>query len=57
MAQSVKRLALDFGSGHDLLVPEIKPLIELCADSTNFAWESASLSALPLLACSLKINK
>ena len=29
MAQSVKRLALDFGSGHDLTVREFEPRIEL----------------------------
>ena len=57
MAQLVICPTLDNGSGHDLVVPEIKPLIELWADSTNSAWEYASLSALPLLACSLKINK
>ena len=35
MAQSVKRLTLDFGSGHDLVVPEIKPCVQLCTDSAE----------------------
>ena len=33
VAQSVKRLTLDFGSGHDLMVCGFKPSIKLCADS------------------------
>ena len=32
VAQSVKRPTLDFGSGHDLMVPEIGPHIGLHAD-------------------------
>ena len=36
MAQSVKRLTLDFGSGHDLAVHELEP----CADSTKPTWDS-----------------
>ena len=32
VAQSVKHLTLDFGSGHDLVVHEFEPLIRLCAD-------------------------
>ena len=31
---SVKRLTLDFGSGHDLTVHEIEPRVRLCTDST-----------------------
>ena len=51
MAQLVKRSTLDLGSGHDLMVPEIKAHIALCADITEPAWDSlsASLSAPPLL--------
>ena len=51
MAQAVKRLTLDFGSGHDVTVREFEPQIGLCADITEPAWDSlsASLSAPPLL--------
>ena len=44
MAQSVKPPALDFGSGRDLAVGELKPRIGPCADSTEPAWDSVSLS-------------
>ena len=54
MAQSVKRLTLDFGSGHDLMVRGIEPRVGLCADSVEPAWDFLSLS---LLSLSLKINK
>ena len=47
--------ASDFGSGHDLKVCGFEPRVGLCADSMALA--AASLSALPLLALSLKINK
>ena len=47
MAQLVKHLTLDFGSGHNLRVLESKPHIRLCADSTDSAWDS--LSAPPQL--------
>ena len=49
MAQSVKCPTLGFGSGHDLMVHEIKPRIGICADSTEPAWDShfLSLSAPP----------
>ena len=49
VAQSVKHLTLDFSSGHDLMVREIKPhdLIIL----------SPSLSAPLLLVCSPSQNK
>ena len=49
MAQSVKCLTLDFGSGHDLTVGEFEPCIELSADSMELAWDSLSpfLSAPP----------
>ena len=43
MAQSVKCLILDFGSGHDLTVHEFEPRIRLCADSAEPAWDSLSL--------------
>ena len=58
MAQSVKRLTLGFGSGHDLTVGEFKLQ---APDSVEPAWGSLSpsLSASPLLvlAVSLKMNK
>ena len=49
--QWVKRLTLDFGSGHDLTVCEIKPHVWLCADSMEPAWDSLCpfLSAPPSL--------
>ena len=52
-AQSIERLTLDFGSGCDLTVHGIKPLVGLCADSVETAWDSLSLS----LSLSLKISK
>ena len=30
MAESVKRLTLDFGLGHDLVVGEFEPRVRLC---------------------------
>ena len=42
MAPSVKHLTLDFGSGHDLMVHEFEPRIELCTDSVEPAWDSLS---------------
>ena len=35
VAQSVKRLTLDFGSGHDLKVCEIKPWVRFHVDSSE----------------------
>ena len=37
-----KGQSLDFGSGHDLTVQEIKLCARLCADSTKTAWDSLS---------------
>ena len=59
MAQSVKRLTLDFGSGHDLKVHEIEPSVRV--PRLEF---SLSLSLCPspahmcarALSLSLKIN-
>ena len=62
VAQPVKRLTLDFGSGHDLMVHGIELQAGLCADSTRPAWDSLPLS-LPLsrlrtwCVCSLSQNK
>ena len=52
MAQLVKRPTLDFGSGHDLMVPGTEPHVGFCADSAEPAWDFF-LS----LFLSLKINK
>ena len=59
--QSLKLLTVGFGSGHELMIPEFKPLIGLCADSTEPAWDILSLSlprplSLYLKLKSLKIN-
>ena len=35
VAQSVNPLTLGFGSGHDLIVPEFKPRVRLCADGVE----------------------
>ena len=62
MAQLVKHLTFDFGSGHALMVCEVQPRLGPCADSTEPAWDSLSPSLKPLpclcsLSLSLKINK
>ena len=63
MTQSVKCPTLDVGSGQELIVRGLEPRIRLCTDSAEPAWESLplslplSLSAPPLLALSLEINK
>ena len=44
MAQWVKRLTLDVGSGHDLTVCEIEAHVGLCADSTELACKFLILS-------------
>ena len=55
----VKHPTLDFGSGQDLTVHEFEFRTELCADSTEPAWDSLSpsLYLCPSSAFSLKINK
>ena len=53
MAQLVKHWTLDFGSGHDLTIGEFEPHVELCTDSVEPIWDSPSLSAPPLLECTL----
>ena len=59
VAQLLKHLTLNFGSGHDLTICEIKPHVKLCASSVEPAWDSLSPS-LHSLACtcsfSLKTN-
>ena len=49
MAQSVKLLTLDLGSGHDLIVPEFEPHLQFHADSG--ACLGFSLSGPLLLVC------
>ena len=44
MAQCIKSPTLDFGSGRDLMVPEFKPCVRLCTESTETAWDSLFLS-------------
>ena len=51
LGDSVKRLTLDLGSGHDLTVHGFDPRMGLCADIAEL-----SLSAPPLLACSLSLS-
>ena len=61
MAQSVKCPTLDLGPGHDLTAGEFESHSGLWADSAEPAWNSVSLSLLPLPTphrmFSLKINK
>ena len=59
MAQSVKRPAPGFGSGHDLTVREFEPCIGLCPGSAEPAWDSLSLSfsAPPALSLSLSLSR
>ena len=48
MAQSIKRLTVDFDSGHDLTVCEMEPRVGSHAESTEPALDFVCLS-LPLL--------
>ena len=59
VAQSVKRPTLDFHSGQDLTVHEIKPRIKLCTGSAEPAWDSLSpsLSLCPPLALSPSLSQ
>ena len=57
VAQSVKCLTLNFGSGHDLTGHEFKPCVGLCADSEKPAWDSLSLSAPPQLVHALCLSQ
>ena len=62
VAQLVKHLTLDFGSGHDLTVCGIKPRVGLYADGVGPAWDSfSSVLFVPppllTLGLSLKINQ
>ena len=59
VAQSVKRVTPDFGSGHDLMVREFEPHFRLRTGSVEPGQDSLSpsLSVSPLLAFSLSQNK
>ena len=59
VAQLLKPPTLDFCSGHDLTVHGFETRLGLCADSSEPAWDSVSLSLCLSPACSLslKINK
>ena len=51
VAPLVKCQTLDFRSGPDLTVGEIEPCVGFCADITEPAWGSLSLSLYPSPAC------
>ena len=53
MAQSGERLTLDLGSGHDLTVHEFEPVMGLCTDCAEPAWDSLSLLLVLPESCSL----
>ena len=67
MAQPVKHLTLDFGSGHDIRICEIESHVKFWADSKEPAWDSLCQSPVHThghllasslsLSLSLKINK
>ena len=60
LAQSVKRLILDFSLDHDLMVCELEPHLGLCPESAEPAWDSLSLLCLcpsPTHALSHKISE
>ena len=65
VTQSVKHVTLDFSSGHDLTISEIKPYFGLCTNSAKPAWDSLSLSlsiSLPLppppaLSCAFSLTQ
>ena len=47
MAQSVKRLTLNLGTGHDLMIRVFKPCIRLYTDGAELDWDSVSLLSAP----------
>ena len=59
VAQLVKTLTLDSGSGHDLTVHEFQPQprVRLCADSLESASYSLSLCPSPVLTLTVPQNK
>ena len=56
VAQSIKRLTLDFGSGHDLKIHEFEPHVGLCADSVEPARDSLYLLLSLLFPCCLSLS-
>ena len=58
VAQLVKRLTLDFGSGHDFTVHSMEPHMGLCAGGMGPVWDSLSLPlpTLHMLVCSLSLK-
>ena len=58
MPQSIKHPTLDFGSGHDLKVLEMEPLVRLCSDFAEPAWDSLSpsVSAPPPQVCVVSLS-
>ena len=48
VSQVVRQPTLDFSSGHDLTVREVKPHVGLYAASMEPAWDSLSPSLTPL---------
>ena len=52
----VECLTHGFNSDHDLLVHEIEPSIQVCADSMEPAWDSRSLCSSPNSMCSLSLS-
>ena len=58
MMQLVKHPTLDLGSGHDPMVHGSGPLIGLCADGVEAAWDSLPLSQQSsACVCALSQNK
>ena len=53
VVHSVKHLALDFSSGHDLTVDGIEAGLGLHADNAKPAWDFLSLSLCPSFSLSL----
>ena len=51
VAQSVRRLARGFSSGHDLTVRGVEPRVGLCAVSVEPAWDVMEKLALGLPSC------
>ena len=58
-AQSVKRMSLDFDSGHDLVVRGFEPHVGVCTGCAEPAWDSLCLpplSAPALLSVCLSLS-
>ena len=53
VAWSVKQPTLDFSSGYDLTVHEIKPCIGLCTETVEPTWDTLSVSLCLCLSLSL----